>query len=214
VRIEEGLPYVSALLAAGATWAAAARPASALERGLKTLAIGSLAVFAFLRGVAPSTLSAALILSGVNQALPPRKERPAWASGSTIAGVLAWLAFAWLFWREGLGRGVIGLPLRMAMIGAVVVLAVAVLLALRRRLGQAGPAAAVDLSVLALMLAASFTLPFGLWPAMAGAFAVCVCEVMTLERNLRPHLAPAGERVAQWLLCFAGQAAIATVFLR
>jgi hypothetical protein len=214
VRIEEGLPYASALLAAGAAWAAAARPATGLERGLKALAIGSLAVFAFLRGVAPSTLSAALILSGVNQALPPLKERPAWASGSTVAGVLAWIAFAWLFWREGVGQAVLALPLRLVMAAAAIVLAGAALMALRRRLGQAGPAAAIDLSVLALMLAASFTLPFALWPAMAGAFAVCISELMALDRNFRPDAAPAGERVAQWLLCFGGQAAIATVFLR
>lgn len=214
MRIEEGLPYAAALLAAGAAWAAAARPASGLERGLKALAVGSLAVFAFLRGVAPNTLSAALILSAVNQALPPAKERPAWASGSTIAGVLAWLAFAWLLWREGPGQGVLAQPLHLAMMAAAVLLAVAALVALRRRLGQAGPAASIDLSVLALLLAASFTLPFTLWPAMAGALALCVSEVLALEQNFRPQPAPAAERVAQWLLCFGGQAAIAIVFLR
>jgi hypothetical protein len=215
VRIEEGLPYAAVLLAAAATWASVARPAGGVERTLKALALLSLAVFAFLRGVAPSTLSAALILSALNHALPPARERPAWASGSTIAGVLAWVAFAWLLWREGLGPAALEAPAHLALVALAAIAAVGVLFVLRDRLGPAAPGAAVDLSILGVLLAAAFTLPFELWPAMAGALALVAAEVMTLDRNTRPaRAAPATERAVQWLLAFGGQAAIASIFLR
>lgn len=215
MRIEEGLPYASALLAAGAAWAAAARPDQTLERVLKALALLALGIFAFLRGVAPSTLAAALILSAIAQALPPPRERPAWATGSSLAAVLAWVAFAWLLWREGMGRAVLAEPGHLALIALAAAAAVAVLLVLRKRLGEAGPGAAIDLSVMMLMLGAAFTLPFGLWPAMAGAVAVFASEVMALDRNFRAEpRGPAGERVVQWLLAFGGQAAMASIFLR
>ena len=214
MRIEEALPYLSAALAAGAAWAAAARPDGATERLLKGAALGALAVFAFFRAVAADALAIALLLSALAQALPPPKERPPWASGSSLAALLAWAAFAWLFWREGAGQLAFAEPLRIGLMAMAAVAAAGTLFGLHRRLGPAGPGAAIDLSVLVLMLGAAFTLPFAYWPAMAGAAAVAAGETMTLERNFRETPAPASGRVVQWLLSFGGVAAIAATFLR
>ena len=214
MRIEEALPYVSAALAAGAAWAAAMRPDSPLERWLKGSALLALAVHAFFRAVAADALAIALLLSALAQVLPPPKERPAWASGSSIAALLAWAAFAWLFWREGAGQLAFAEPARIALMAVAALAAAGVLFRLHPRLGPAGPGAAIDLSVLVLMLGAAFTLPFGYWPAMAGAAAVAAGETMTLARNFRETPAPAAQRVVQWLLTFCGAAAIAATFLR
>ncbi len=214
MRIEEALPYVSAALAMGATWAAVARPQTTLERALKGLALLALAVFAFFRVVAADALAIALMMSALAQALPPARERPPWATGSSLAAVLAWAAFAWLNWREGIGQLAFADPARLGLMALAAAAAVAVLVWLHRRLGQAGPGAAIDLSILVLMLGAAFTLPFGFWPSMVGAAAVAAGEVMTIDRSFRETPAPAAERVVQWLLTFCGQAAIATAFLR
>jgi hypothetical protein len=214
VRIEEALPYVSAALAAGATWAAAVRPDTTLERLLKGAALLALAIFAFFRAAAADALAIALLLSALAQALPPAKERPPWATGSSLAALLAWAAFAWLFWREGVGQLAFSDPLRIGLMALAALAAAGALYGLHRSLGPAGPGAAIDLSVLLLMLGAAFTLPFGYWPAMAGAAAVAAGETMSLNRTFRETPATAADRVVQWLLSFAGVAAIAATFLR
>jgi hypothetical protein len=214
VRIEEALPYVSAALAAGAAWAAVARPGTTAERLLKGSALLALAVFAFFRAVAADALVIALLLSALAQALPPPRERPPWASGSSLAAVLAWAAFAWLFWREGMGQLAFAEPLRIGLMALAALAAAGVLYGLRRRLGQAAAGGAIDLSVLLVMLGAAFTLSFGHWPAMAGAAAVAAGEAVNLDRTFRDSAAPPAERVAQWLLAFGGAAAIAATFLR
>ncbi|MGZ8364130.1 MAG: hypothetical protein ACXW3D_09380, partial [Caulobacteraceae bacterium] len=63
MTFESSLPWLSLLAGGAAAWAAAARPGTTLERGLKASALGALAVFAYLRGLAPGALGIALVLS-------------------------------------------------------------------------------------------------------------------------------------------------------
>jgi hypothetical protein len=214
VTLEAALPYVSIGCALGAVAVAAADRWPGAQRGLKALALLSLAVFAFLRGVAPAGMAMALVLSGLAFAAAPR-DPPRRAALSAGLFVLAWLVLAWLCLREGGGVGTVIQPLRLA----ACVLALAIvggLVAWTRRLpGRGGQAILAETAALGLLLLGSLTLRDGQWPAMAGALALLLAHALGLWLRARPAGRPprAGE-ILSWVLSYAGQAAMAYVFLR
>lgn len=215
MRIEAIFPYLSLAAAGAAGWAAWARPGHTYERALKAVALGMLATFAYLRGVAPATLSIALLLSAAGQFLPPRRP-PGWATNTSILLFGAWVAFAALFWRHaGDATELVSDPAKFALALAAIVAGGAVLWSLRTALGQAWVAAATDIGALVLMTAAAAMLDFNLWPALLGAVAVFASEAVRLWRDAIPPQKPGGPTAAGlWALNFLGQAAMAYVFLR
>ncbi|MGZ8407255.1 MAG: hypothetical protein ACXWVJ_04435, partial [Caulobacteraceae bacterium] len=178
-------------------------------------ALGALAVFAYLRGLAPGALGIALVLSAAGQFLPPKKPAE-WATSTSLLLFGAWVSFAWLCLRDGAGAmSLIDDPARFAIAAAAAVAAAALIWTLRRELGQAWMAAAADLGALTFLTGAAATLEFTRWPAMVGAAAVFAAEAGRLWREARPPAQPGGAPAAAlWGLNFLGQAAIAYVFLR
>jgi hypothetical protein len=212
VTIDQPLPLVSVLLSAAAGWAAWSRPESGLERGLKAGAIGALALYAYLRGMAPGALGIALILSAAAQLMPPR-ERDGWRSSASLLHFAAWAAFAVLLARDGLGRAALTQPLHAVLIAGALALGVLTLARVWRGAGEARMAAAADLGALTLMLAAAAALPFGLWPALLGALALFLAEAAALWQGFGRIPEGRALRPALWALAYAGQAAIASVFV-
>jgi hypothetical protein len=208
------MPYVSIGCAIGAGAAAAVGPSPGVQRTLKALALLSLAVFAFLRGVAPAALAMALVLSGLGSATAPR-EPPRRAAVSVGLFTLAWLVLAWLCLREGGGAEAMAEPLRLG--GCVLGVAAAAGLFAWARLRPAGArwASWVESAALALLFLAALTLRDGQWPAMAGALALLAAHALRLWLRIRvgSGLMRPGE-ILSWVLSYVGQAAMAYVFLR
>lgn len=214
MTLESTLPYLSvaAALAAGV---AAGRAPSGLERALKTTALAALALFAYFRWIAPSTVAVALVLSAIGQALLPRGAGR-WRRPATSLIVAAWLVFAWLFFRTGDGwqalfrDGVRGAFLAAALIGAGVGLRRLWPAIPRPRLGQAAEAVA-----LMLMAGGVLTLDWGFWPAMAGALGVIAAEALALAAAYWIRLGDGPTvRRAVWALSYLGQTAMAYAFLK
>lgn len=212
MTIDQPLPLFSALAAAGAAWAAWSRPGSGSERGLKAAAIGALALYAYLRGMAPGALGIALVFSAAAQLMPPR-QRNGWTTSNSLLHFGAWVAFAYLLLREGGGRAALADPAHAAPMALAALAAGLVLARVWRGIAEARMAAATDLGALLLMVGAAFTLRFELWPAMAGAAAVFIAELLALWRSFRPEPPLRALAPALWLLNYAGQAAMASVFV-
>lgn len=211
MTFESALPYVSIGCAIGAGAAAAVGPSPGVQRTLKAVALLALAIFAFLRGVAPAGLAMALTLSGLGWAAAPRQGR---AAVSTGLFVLAWLVLAWLCLREGVWAEMITAPIRLAP-ALLVVAATGGLLALGRRLGEARLAWSVESLSLGVLVLAALTLRDNQWPAMAGALSLFAAHGLRLAATLRPlgRLGRAAD-IFVWALSYLGQAAMAYVFLR
>jgi hypothetical protein len=214
VTLESALPYVSIGCAIGAGAAAAAGPSPNIQRTLKAIALLSLALFAFLRGVAPAALAMALVLSGLACVAAPR-ERTARVTLSAGLSVLAWLVLAWLCLRQGGGLQALAEPFRLA--GVLLTLAAVAGLVVWARRGAQGAQLApmVEAAVLGLLVLVSLTLRDRQWPAMAGAGGLLLAQAAGLARNARSWrwLGKAGE-ILPWVLSYVGQAAMAYVFLR
>jgi hypothetical protein len=214
VTLESALPYVSIGCAVGAGAAAAVGPSPGVQRTLKSIALFALALFAFLRGVAPAALAMALVLSGLSAATAPR-ERNAPNPVSTLLAVLAWLVLAWLCLRDGTGLAAAGEPLRLGL----EVLAVAASGALGawtwRGSGsaQARALSAGETGALALLLLSALTLRDAQWPAMAGAAALLAAHGLAAFQARR-GIAVRPVEILCWVLSYLGQAAMAYVFLR
>ena len=214
MTLESSLPYLSAVAAlAGAATAGGAAPRA--ERAWKCAALGTLGLFAYLRGITPAAVALALILGAAGVAMAVRGSAR-WAS--TGAGLLAAgaLSFAYLFIKSG--GGVIVLlaqPWRVGALLAVLLLAGAGVASLRARVS--GPRGGVGANVVALvvMTAASLTLPLSAWPAMAGAVLATAAEAALLGAAFGrwPPEGPQVQRLA-WTGGYLGQAAMAYAFLR
>ena len=211
MTLESSLPYISiaAALAAGVV-VGRSRPSSA-GPGLKALALAALAMFAYFRGVAPAAIAQALTLTAIASALLPRGPERFGTAGIlfTTAG---WLVFAYLFLRTGAGHAVLlKQPIRIA---ALIVLLAGLGWALTRpprTVPRIRAGALADLGAIGAAAAASLTLPWSAWPAMAGALLVLLGETTLLIDT--PPDGPSARRAA-WALCYCGQAAMAYAFLR
>ena len=213
MTFESSLPYLSVAAGLGAgAWAGT--PRRRLTAALSALALGALALFAYFRWISPTEAPLGLALGAAGLALlppePSRWRRPAIA---LLAG--EWLVFASLFLKTGDGLGQLMADAARAALAVGSVIAVALLL---RRLwpGLQRPrsGAAGEMVALTLMLAASLTLDWSFWPAMAGTAAVTAGEgVLLAVAAGRLPQRPALVRVA-WALGYVGQAAMAYAFLR
>ncbi len=214
MTLESSLPYLSIASAIAAAWAAGRRSGSA-EPALKAFALAALAMFAFFRGVGPSSVAQALTLAAIAEAMAQRGQRRVrTAAVAFLAG--AWLVYAGLFARSGGSWAAFAAqPVR----AGLLILALASTGWLARRawpaLGPARLGAGLDLGLLVVMLGAGFTLAWSDWPAMAGALAVVAAEAALISAAFlgRPPDGGSTRRIA-WTASYLGQAAIAYAFLR
>ena len=214
MTFESSLPYLSvaAALAAGV---ATGRAPSRAEPILKTAALAALALFAYFRWIAPSSIAVALVLNAIGTVGLARGARR-WRSPAVILVIAAWLVFAWLFmstgdgWQVLFGDGVRGGLLAAVLIGAGFGM---------RRLWpsivppRAGPVA--EAAALTLMAASVLTLDWEFWPALLGTLGIVVAEALLLAGacDRWPGEGPSVRRVA-WALGYLGQAAMAYAFLK
>ena len=204
---ESSLPYVSAAAAVAAAVATgkATRPA---ERALKASAFAALALYAYLRWIAPTEAAIALTLAAIGQATLPR-------AAAFVAVAFSWLVFAWLFYQTGDGAGVLASDAVKAGMFAVLTLLAALAL---RRLWRAppGPRPAVLAAALSLFLmaATAVTLDWSFWPAIAGAFSVVLAQLMGLQAPALAAGRAAALRKASWAVNWVGHAAVAYAFMK
>jgi hypothetical protein len=214
VTLESALPYVSIGCAVGAGAAAAVGPSPGVQRTLKSIALLALALFAFLRGVAPAALAMALVLNGLSAATSPR-ERNTPSPLSTGLAILAWLVLAWLCLRDGVGLAAAGQPLRLGLTVLAIAASGALGAWIWRGAGepQARTLLAGETGALALLLLSALTLRDSQWPAVAGAAGLLAAHGMAAAQARRGAILRPVE-ILCWLLSYLGQAAMAYVFLR
>ena len=214
MTLESSLPYLS-LAAALAAGVAAGRAPTRAEPALKAAALAALALFAYFRWIAPSSIAVGLVLNAIGTAgLARGPER--WRRPAIALVVAAWLVFAWLFmstgdgWQGLFGDGARGGLLAVVLIGAG--------LGMRRLWPSivppwAGPVA--EAAALTLMAASVLTLDWEFWPAMLGTLGVVVAEALLLTGACGrwPGEGPSVRRAA-WALSYLGQAAMAYAFLK
>jgi uncharacterized membrane protein YhhN len=178
----------------------------------KTTAVAALAVLAYV-AEAPVALPIALVLSAAGDAFLA-SEQEGWLPAGLGAFLLAHLAYVWLFLHDGGGRAaLIAEPVRSLGVAAAFAVGVTMLAWLWRSLGAMRPAVVVYVAALCAMAASSFTLPYRLWPAMAGAVAFIASDgILSAElfKTIRSGWSP----YAVWGLYYAAQALIVWAYLR
>ncbi|PTE08819.1 lysoplasmalogenase family protein [Mesorhizobium helmanticense] len=180
----------------------------------KTLAVAMLAVLAALQG-GPLLLVAALALSAVGDAFLSRDGEKAFLGGlaSFLAAHVLYVA---LFARSGGGFGLLPAePWRAAIAVAMAVFALAMLLALWRRVGPALrlPVSAYIAAILAMGISA---LTLGHVWIIGGAVLFMASDgLLAAEKFLAPAISPhrAWMRHAVWVLYYAAQLGITMGFL-
>jgi uncharacterized membrane protein YhhN len=189
-----------------------ARPSSVLRTMVKTLAVGALALLAFIDG-APPSLIAALALSAVGDAFLAGDPKR-WLPPGLGAFLAAHLAYIWLFAHVGGGLSALEAePWRVIGVVGAVAAGAMMLTWLWGSIGPLRPAVAVYAAALAAMTAAAFTLPRMLWPAVPGAVLFLTSDALLsaeLFRNLRSRWSA----TAVWATYYGAQALIAYAFLR
>ena len=205
---------IDASCAAGITYSLMiGQPASPGRTLAKAAAVGALAVLAYVRG-APTALVVALMLSTLGDAFLAG-DPGTWLPAGLSAFLLAHGSYIWLFVQDGGGRAALAAePLRAVGVISAFAAGLMMLAWLWRSLG-AGLRGAVALYALALsaMVAAAFTLPKFLWPAMAGAVWFMTSDALLaaeLFKGLRSRLS--GQAV--WWLYYAAQGATTYAYLR
>jgi uncharacterized membrane protein YhhN len=131
------------------------------------------------------------------------------------SGLLAEAAFIVIFAHAGGGILMFrSEPVRLAGLLAAVSAAVLVLRLVWPRLGPLTGVLSVFALAVAAMTAVAFTLPWGRWPAMAGAFALLGAEGLLAVQHFgpRPGTIRAADGLAWWIR-YCGLAAIALGFL-
>ena len=180
----------------------------------KTLAVGMLAVLAFMQG-GPLLLAAALALSAVGDAFLSRDGEKAFLGG--LASFLAaHILYVPLFLRSGGGLDVLGTETwRGAVALAMAAFVVIMLAALWRRVGPAlrVPIAVYVAAILAMGISA-LTLDSP-WVIGGAVMFMASDGLLAAEKFLVPAIAPyrASIRYAVWVLYYAAQLAITLGFL-
>ncbi len=179
---------------------------------VKTVAVGALAVLAYIRG-APTPLVVALGLSAIGDAFlagDPDKLLPL-GLGAFLA---AHVGYIWLFLQDGGGRAALAAePVRILGVTFAFAAGVTMITWLWRSLGPLKPAVCLYATALAAMTAAAFTLPKILWPAMPGAVSFLASDAI-LSAELFRGLKSRAASQSVWWLYYAAQAAIAYAYLR
>jgi uncharacterized membrane protein YhhN len=189
------------------------KPPSLLRTLVKALAVGALAVVAWLSGHV-WLLAVGLTLSALGDAFlagDPKRRLPC----GLVSFLLAHAAYIVVFLHAGGGVALIrAQPIRVSGLLAASAGAVIVFRLILPRLGAlAGPVIVYMLALLAMVVAAT-ALPVERWAAIAGAFAFFtsdgVLAVRLFNYDSRPNLRA---DFAVWWLYYAAQVGIAWAFL-
>ncbi len=205
--------FIAASVAACIAYAfIAGRPVSPARTLVKAAAVGTLAVLAYVRG-APTALVVALGLSALGDAFLAG-DPATWLPAGLTSFLLAHGSYIWLFLQDGGGRAALAAePVRAVGVIAAFAAGLMMLAWLWRSLEALRPAVTLYALALAAMVAAAFTLPKILWPAMAGAVWFMASDAILsaeLFKGLRTRLSTQ----AVWWLYYAAQGAITYAYLR
>jgi uncharacterized membrane protein YhhN len=212
MSLESALILISAATAIVYGTLLVARGASLVRTIVKTLAVAALAGVAFV-DQAPWPLIAALGLSAFGDALLA-DESPQRLPFGLAAFLIAHLAYIALFAHDGGGRyALLAEPWRNLGVGGAMAAGAAMLIWLWSGLGPLKPAVAAYAVALAAMAGFAFTLPYWLWPAMAGAVAFIGSDAL-LSAQLFKGLKSRAASVAVWWLYYTAQALILWAYLR
>jgi hypothetical protein len=214
VTLESSLPWLSLATAIGA---GAANPSTQrrLETGLRVLALGALAAFAYFRWIAPAAIPLALTLAAIGEGLLPETERR-WRRPAAVFPIAAWLTLAQLFWNSGDVQ--LAFVSDAAKAGLLLALVVGMAWGLVRTWRPAPPprlGLALGAGALGVMCAASLTLDWDLWPALVGAGAILASQALTLALGVEwGQMRARRLKQAIWALEYVGYAGVAYAFLR
>ncbi len=209
-----GGPFLIVSVVAGLAYGAVLqfRPSGAFRTVVKTAAVGSLALWAWMAG-APPLLTGALALSAVGDAfLAGNPDR--WLPPGLGSFLLAHVLYTALVLEIGGLAAVTHAPERLVPGAIAVLVGMAMVVWLWRDLGSLRPAVAAYVLAIVAMVGAAFTLDRERVAAMAGAVAFMASDGV-LSWRLFKHKAdraPLADH-AVWWLYWGGQAAIATAFL-
>lgn len=182
--------------------------------GVKTLAVGLLAVLALLQQQ-PMLLVAGLALSAVGDWFLSREGDKAFLAGLG-AFLAAHIAYAALFWTVGSGVAALAAqPLLVALAAAIVAFPLLMLVMLMREVGPdlRFPIAAYTVAIAAMGVAALTT---GNPYIIAGALAFMASDaILAAEKFIVAAISPhrGWMRIAVWLLYYAAQALIVAGFI-
>jgi uncharacterized membrane protein YhhN len=187
------------------------RPPSFVRTLVKTVAVGALAVLAYLEGGGP-WLAIALALCAAGDAFLAGDPKR-WLPFGLAAFLAGHVVYVLLFWRE---RAPVGTAFWA--IAPLIVLAAAVMLVqLWRSLGPLKPAVVLYVLAIVAMVATSLLLPRLRWPATIGAVAFMASDAILsfdLFKGAKLLGSPRLTAWAVWFLYFGGQAMIAWGMLR
>ncbi|MFA7263167.1 MAG: lysoplasmalogenase [Caulobacter sp.] len=189
--------------------------APSLQRTVvKTVAVGALAVLAFLSD-APWLLAAALLLCAVGDAFLAGDPRR-WLPPGLATFLLGHILMIFLF-QETRDPALEMTPPQLAGAVAVTAAALAMLAWLWRSLGPMRASVILYVIAIAVMVGSSFLLPAFYWPAMVGAVAFMASDAVLAGSLFRQAKALGSDRLtgwAVWFLYYGAQALIAWAFLR
>lgn len=190
-------------------------PPSAFRTGVKTAAVAALAGAAFFADT-PLLLVLALGFSALGDAFLAGDAKK-WLRPGMAAFFVAHLLYVPLF--LGIGAGLAEFThVSWRLVAALAVAGVAALLLrwLWSSLGAMRYPVAAYVLVIVAMVGASFTLPAGYWPSMAGALAFMASDAVLSVQLFRDETVFGRPRLAGfliWFLYWGGQTAIAWPFV-
>jgi len=188
------------------------RPPSFPRTLVKTIAVGALAVLAYLEG-GGSSLAIALALCAVGDAFLAGEPKR-WLPFGLAAFLAGHVVYVLLFWRE---RGPAAGAAFWTVAPLVVLAAAAMLVRLWRSLGALKPAVVLYVLAIVAMVSTSLLLPRLRWPATVGALAFMASDAVLsfdLFKGAKLAGSPRLTAWAVWFLYFGGQAMIAWGMLR
>ncbi|MER8580507.1 lysoplasmalogenase family protein [Mesorhizobium sp. M1423] len=188
-------------------------PARLSRSAARTLAVAMLAVLVVQQS-GPWLLVAALGISAVGDAFLSRDGEKA-LLGGMASFLAAHVLYVVLFLRAGGGLGLLlAEPWRAAIVLAMVVLVLAMIFALRRRVGPA-LRLPIGLRVAAILAMGIGALTLSAWVIGGVALLILSDGLLAAEKFLLPAISPhrAWMRHAVWALYYAGQLAITLGFV-
>lgn len=180
---------------------------------IKTLAVGAVAMVAFLSG-APWLLAAGLMFCAAGDAFLAGDRR--WLPAGLGVFLLGHVLYIFLF-QELRDPASEMAPMQIAGVIAVGAAALAVLAWLWTWLGPMRAAVTLYVITIAVMVGSSVLLPLAYWPAMVGALSFMASDAILAGDLFREARLAGSQRLtglAVWFLYYGGQAGIAWAFLR
>ena len=189
------------------------KPPSSLRAVVKTLAVGAVAVIAWLNGQG-WLLAVGLTLSALGDAFLAGDPKR-WLPLGLCAFLLAHAAYIVVFIHAGGGELIFrSQPVRLAGVLAAIAAGIFMIRLLWPSLGPMKGPVAVYLFAITAMTVTAFTLPWARWPAMAGAAAFSISDAILAMRLFRYEGRPnRAADLAVWWLYYAAQVGIAAALL-